>query len=109
MPSRPRFSIYLPLNRGTRSPSPAKDGTRSPKPREGKLTRLSAAAQTASKRRSTMNSRDAAYDEEQLLKAIEASKEEVPEDVGDAARRTKRSRSDSEEFVSRVLSTEASH
>ena len=45
-----------------------------------------------------MNSRDAAYDEEQLLKAIEASKGTVPE-LGEMAQRPKRSRSDSEELV----------
>lgn len=47
-----------------------------------------------------MNSRDAAYDDEQLRRAIEASKEnssiEVPESL---LRRTKRGRSDSEELV----------
>ncbi|KAE8147883.1 hypothetical protein BDV25DRAFT_159394 [Aspergillus avenaceus] len=50
------------------------------------------------KRRSTMNSRDAAYDEEeQLRRAIEESKEEVkPASEEVAARRGKRSRSDSE-------------
>jgi hypothetical protein len=45
-----------------------------------------------------MNSRDAAYDDEQLRRAIEASKEENPLDSEDASlRRTKRGRSDSEE------------
>ncbi|KAL4877501.1 hypothetical protein BJY04DRAFT_209928 [Aspergillus karnatakaensis] len=51
------------------------------------------------KRRSTMNSRDAAYDEEeQLRRAIEESKEDTKSLDGDdaAARRPKRSRSDSE-------------
>lgn len=50
------------------------------------------------KRRSTMNSRDAAYDEEeQLRRAIEESKEDT-KSIGDdiAMRRGKRSRSDSE-------------
>ncbi len=45
-----------------------------------------------------MNSRDAAYDEEeQLRRAIEASKEEAPllEEIDAGARRPKRSRSDS--------------
>ncbi|BCR94706.1 putative transcriptional regulator (Cti6) [Aspergillus luchuensis] len=53
---------------------------------------------TNPKRRSTMNSRDAAYDEEeQLRRAIEESKEDN-KPAGDdiAARRPKRSRSDSE-------------
>ncbi|EER41319.1 conserved hypothetical protein [Histoplasma capsulatum var. duboisii H88] len=51
----------------------------------------------STKRRSTMNSRDAAYDEEQLRRAIEESKEDsksVADDLG--SRRGKRSRSDSE-------------
>ncbi|PYH98715.1 hypothetical protein BO71DRAFT_425956 [Aspergillus ellipticus CBS 707.79] len=50
------------------------------------------------KRRSTMNSRDAAYDEEeQIRRAIEESKEEtIPAGDEIAARRPKRSRSDSE-------------
>ncbi|KAF7592621.1 hypothetical protein BBP40_012643 [Aspergillus hancockii] len=50
------------------------------------------------KRRSTMNSRDAAYDEEeQLRRAIEESKEEtLPASEETASRRGKRSRSDSE-------------
>ena len=46
-----------------------------------------------------MNSRDAAYDDEQLRRAIEASKEETAQDgtEGSIIRRTKRGRSDSEE------------
>ncbi|KAE8156528.1 hypothetical protein BDV40DRAFT_305980 [Aspergillus tamarii] len=50
------------------------------------------------KRRSTMNSRDAAYDEEeQIRRAIEESREETkPASEDIAARRGKRSRSDSE-------------
>lgn len=47
-----------------------------------------------------MNSRDAAYDDEQLRRAIEASKEDAPLDLLDGSiRRTKRGRSDSEELV----------
>ncbi|GKT42446.1 putative HTH La-type RNA-binding protein [Colletotrichum spaethianum] len=96
-----RYSNYLPLNRPSRSTSRAaslvKDGTRSPK-ETSKNGRASSAAQ-ASKRRSTMNSRDAAYDEdEQLRRAIEASKEEtVPEATELGSRRAKRGRSGSEE------------
>ncbi len=45
-----------------------------------------------------MNSRDAAYDEEQLRRAIEASKEEAaPDPLDGSIQRVKRSRSDSEE------------
>lgn len=47
-----------------------------------------------------MNSRDAAYDDEQLRRAIEASKEEVAQDgTENMNRRTKRGRSNSEEYV----------
>jgi hypothetical protein len=48
-----------------------------------------------------MNSRDAAYDEEALLRrAIEESKEETKSVLGDPApRKGKRSRSDSEVYV----------
>lgn len=47
-----------------------------------------------------MNSRDAAYDDELLRRVIEASKEDAaPETAENTSRRGKRSRSDSEEFV----------
>lgn len=47
-----------------------------------------------------MNSRDRAYEDEQLLRAIEASKEDAPHDAPDTlTRRAKRGRSDSEESV----------
>jgi hypothetical protein len=47
-----------------------------------------------------MNSRDAAYDDEQLRRAIEASKEDNSLDaVEGSLRRAKRGRSDSEELV----------
>ncbi|TQN75201.1 putative histone deacetylase complex subunit cti6, partial [Colletotrichum shisoi] len=101
-----RYSNYLPLNRPSRASSRAaslvKDGTRSPK-ESSKSGRASSATQ-ASKRRSTMNSRDAAYDEdEQLRRAIEASKEEtVPEPTELGSRRTKRGRSGSEEYTEAV-------
>lgn len=53
-----------------------------------------------------MNSRDAAYDDEQLRRAIEASKEEVTQDGAESiTRRTKRGRSNSEEFVILCLTT----
>ncbi|KAF9879439.1 PHD-finger domain-containing protein [Colletotrichum karsti] len=95
-----RYSNYLPLNRPSRATSRAaslvKDGTRSPK-ETSKNVRASSATQ-AQKRRSTMNSRDAAYDEdEQLRRAIEASKEEVVTEQPEGNRRPKRGRSGSEE------------
>ncbi|KAH8662202.1 hypothetical protein BX600DRAFT_513062 [Xylariales sp. PMI_506] len=106
-----KYSVYLPLHRPSRATSratsTAKDGTRSPKPSsDRKSSRVSAAQQAAAaaaaatKRRSTMNSRDAAYDEEQLRRAIEISREEViHEDSELPARRPKRGRDDDEEYV----------
>jgi hypothetical protein len=44
-----------------------------------------------------MNSRDAAYEEEQLRKAIEASMHDSPTAGDGAPKRSKRGRSDSEE------------
>ena len=106
MAPRQKYSIFLPIHRtsraASRATSAAKDGARSPKINgTGKNSRSSAAAQT-SKRRSTMNSRDAAYDEEeQLRRAIEASKEDaIPEENESVTtRRPKRGRDDSEECV----------
>ncbi len=101
MGPRQKYSHYLPLyqtmSRTTsRAASFSKDGTRSP--RGSKNGRPSSSLQSA-KRRSTMNSRDAAYDEEeQLRRAIEASKGEKSGDSMDGSiRRHKRGRSDSEE------------
>ena len=52
-----------------------------------------------------MNSRDAAYDEEeQIRRAIEASKEDaIPETAEGVTRRAKRGRSDSEEYVTQPI------
>ncbi|KAL7787073.1 hypothetical protein V8C37DRAFT_390918 [Trichoderma ceciliae] len=96
-----KYSKYLPLSRpartASRATSIAKDGVRSPRLGSSKSARSQSTSQI-SKRRSTMNSRDAAYDDEQLRRAIEASKEEVTQDGTDNVnRRTKRGRSNSEE------------
>ncbi|KAI2619627.1 hypothetical protein GGR54DRAFT_121067 [Hypoxylon sp. NC1633] len=102
-----KYSVFLPIQRpsraASRATSMAKDGAQSPKGTSIKSSRSSAAAHT-SKRRSTMNSRDAAYDEEeQLRRAIEASKEDaIPEVPEPAPRRPKRGRDDSEEKVEAV-------
>ncbi|CAK7566478.1 MAG: Histone deacetylase complex subunit [Sporothrix epigloea] len=105
-----RCSIYLALNRSrsrtgsfnkNREHTPEirgsskdrKDEDRGTEP-ESKGSRSSAVSHSG-KRRSTMNSRDAAYDEEQLLIAIAASKEDSRDDP--ILRRPKRGRSDSEE------------
>ncbi|KAI1273279.1 hypothetical protein F5Y07DRAFT_402562 [Xylaria sp. FL0933] len=100
-----KYSIFLPIHRpsqaASRATSAAKEDARSPKINNSKAARAAAAAQHASKRRSTMNSRDAAYDEEeQLRRAIEASKEDtIPEEPDVANRRPKRGREESEEKV----------
>ncbi|CAJ2504023.1 Uu.00g114170.m01.CDS01 [Anthostomella pinea] len=99
-----KYSIFLPIHRpsraASRATSTAKDGAPSPDDSVGKSSRASAAAQMA-KRRSTMNSRDAAYDEEeQLRRAIEASKEDAgTEEPESAPRRPKRGRDGSEEYA----------
>ncbi|KAF4343871.1 CTI6 Cyc8-Tup1 interacting [Fusarium beomiforme] len=98
-----KWSKYVPHNRPSRATSRAtsiaKEGNRSPKTGSSKNSRPTSASQT-SKRRSTMNSRDRAYEDEQLLRAIEASKEDVPQDGPEImTRRAKRGRSDSEDSV----------
>ncbi|TGJ85586.1 hypothetical protein E0Z10_g3131, partial [Xylaria hypoxylon] len=104
-----KYSIFLPIHRpsetASRATSAAKEDAPSPKVGTSKAARAAAAAQhAASKRRSTMNSRDAAYDEEEeLRRAIEASREEtVPEEGDLASRRSKRGREESEEKVENV-------
>lgn len=96
-----RYSHYLPLKRRSRTTSRAgsmiKDGTKSPKEKSTRSGRNSS-ANHASKRRSTMNSREAGYDEaDALRRAIEASKEDASVDLEDGPRAPKRPRSDSEE------------
>ncbi|KAF4124691.1 PHD-finger, partial [Geosmithia morbida] len=94
-----KYSKYVPLHRQSRATSratsTAKERTQSPRSGGSKNPRPTSSY--ASKRRSTMNSRDAAYDDEQLRRAIEASKEEGG-DGSTVLRRTKRGRSDSEEY-----------
>ncbi|KAL2258929.1 hypothetical protein VTK26DRAFT_7568 [Humicola hyalothermophila] len=97
------YSHYLPLKRHARTTSRAaslnKETARSPtKEKDTRNGRTSSANQT-SKRRSTLNSREAGYDEaEALRRAIEASKEDaLPEPAEDGNRRPKRGRSDSQE------------
>lgn len=100
---RQKFSRYIPVQELASlpsSPSPAPQDTLSTKPKSSRSSRANAES-LSGKRRSTMNSRDAAYDEgEQIRRAIEESKKE-----GDApgtsvsTRRGKRSRSESEQYV----------
>ncbi|KND89858.1 putative histone deacetylase complex subunit cti6 [Tolypocladium ophioglossoides CBS 100239] len=102
-----KYSKFLPIHgpsRATsRATSIAKEGTRSPRHGSSKPSRPNSASQAAAKRRSTMNSRDAAYDDELLRRVIEASKEDVAPDTAEStSRRGKRGRSDSEEHSASV-------
>lgn len=106
MTSRQRSSTYLPVAPPALSPapsSPASSRDISRRSKDPKL-RLSEGAMSSTKRRSTMNSRDAAYDEEELIRrAIEESKEDnKSSDDETTIRRGKRSRSDSEAYVPHV-------
>ncbi|KAJ4298616.1 Histone deacetylase complex subunit [Collariella sp. IMI 366227] len=100
-PDESVYSHYLPLKRhartASRSVSLNKEAARSPiKEKETRSGRNSTANQHG-KRRSTLNSREAGYDEaEALRRAIEASKvEAVSEPAENGNRRPKRGRSDS--------------
>ncbi|PGH16284.1 hypothetical protein AJ79_01823 [Helicocarpus griseus UAMH5409] len=91
-----KFSRYLPVVGSRSSSSSRSSSLDTARNSKDKKSRSSAEA-LSTKRRSTMNSRDAAYDEEQLQRAIEESKEDsksVADEGG--SRRGKRSRSDSE-------------
>ncbi|KUI54128.1 Putative histone deacetylase complex subunit cti6 [Cytospora mali] len=97
-----RYSRYLPLLPNRRQSSTRSRSPRSRENRDSRETRSGrqSSITQASKRRSTMNSRDAAYDEEEQLRlAIEASKEDAGQEtaVEGGSRRSKRGRDDSEE------------
>lgn len=104
---RQKFSRYIPVQELASlpsSPSPAPQDTLSTKPKSSRSSRTNAEG-LSGKRRSTMNSRDAAYDEaEQIRRAIEESRKD-----GDApgtsvsTRRGKRSRSESEQYVLPII------
>ncbi|KAJ5609648.1 Zinc finger PHD-type [Penicillium herquei] len=97
-PNGQRSSTYLPVVPAS-SPAPSSRASSQDTSRRSKdpKSRNSEGASNP-KRRSTMNSRDAAYDEEELIRrAIEESKEDtksLPDDT--STRRAKRSRSESE-------------
>lgn len=80
------------------SPSPSALDTFATKPKTGRASRANAES-LGGKRRSTMNSRDAAYDEDDDFKRVlEASlKEGEAPSTSAGSRRGKRSRSDSEQ------------
>ncbi|KAL8770003.1 MAG: hypothetical protein Q9209_004250 [Squamulea sp. 1 TL-2023] len=95
-----RYSSYLPVQDNlSPNPSPSaplqQDSPR--KPKESRSTRLNA-ERLAGKRRSTMNSRDAAYYEaEQLRQAIEESKKESTTGASSTSHKGKRSRDEDDE------------
>ncbi|KAI9372550.1 hypothetical protein BJX61DRAFT_435991 [Aspergillus egyptiacus] len=92
-------SVYLPVVPDPPSTVTSRDSSRDNSKRSKEQKSRQSEAFPNPKRRSTMNSRDAAYDEEELIRrAIEESKEDNKSTAGDeaTARRPKRSRSDSE-------------
>lgn len=98
---RQKYSRYLPVQEMTSlpsSPSTSLPGTFEIKPKTGRASRANAES-LVGKRRSTMNSRDAAYDEDDnFQRVIEASlKEGEAPGASVGTRRGKRSRSDSEQ------------
>ncbi len=92
MHSRPRSSQYLPVLDATSSePSSTSSNRDKTRRRDGKSRQ--SAGSVSGKRRATMNSRDAAYDEDEMLRrAIEESRE-----TGSLGKRT---RDESEEYAS---------
>lgn len=97
MPSSQYSSLYLPIAPSSPAVSSRASSRDTSKRVKDPKSRSNDSAANI-KRRSTMNSRDAAYDEEELIKrAIEESKEETKSNGDESAkRRGKRSRSDSE-------------
>ncbi|KAL8806346.1 MAG: hypothetical protein Q9182_001376 [Xanthomendoza sp. 2 TL-2023] len=95
-----RHSNYLPVQDGSSlqpSPSPQPPNDSPKKSKDGRGSRLNA-ERLAGKRRSTMNSRDAAYYEaEQLRQAIEESKKDSTTGAGFDSRKGKRSRDESDQ------------
>lgn len=93
-------SSYLPVAPVSSPAVSSRDSSRDTNSRRSKGSKSRSDAANP-KRRSTMNSRDAAYDEEeQLRRAIEESKEDTKSATEEApASRGKRSRSDSDAYV----------
>lgn len=98
-----RYSHYLPLHQSLSCSTPC-SGLIMPKeeaqsPKSNKTSRPQSLHHANAKRRSTMNSRDAAYDEEeQIRRAIAASRDvRTVENVDGCMKRGKRGRSESEE------------
>ena len=90
--SRPRSSQYLPVLEAS-SPEPSSSSSNRDKSRRRDGKSRQSASSVSGKRRATMNSRDAAYDEDEMLRrAIEESRE-----TGSLGKRT---RDDSEEYAS---------
>ena len=97
--SRRHFSSsYLPVAPVSSPPASSRESSRDNDSRRSKNSKSRHSDGINPKRRSTMNSRDAAYDEEdQLRRAIEESKEDNKSVTDETTTgRAKRSRSDSE-------------
>ncbi|KAJ5176648.1 Zinc finger PHD-type [Penicillium canariense] len=96
-PNGQRSSTYLPVAPAS-SPAPSSRASSRDTSRRSRDPKSRGSEGANPKRRSTMNSRDAAYDEEELIRrAIAESKEDTKSIADDtAALRTKRSRSESE-------------
>ncbi|KAL8923972.1 MAG: hypothetical protein Q9172_002899 [Xanthocarpia lactea] len=95
-----RYSNYLPvqdISSPQPSPSPTLPNDSPQKPKESRSSRLNA-ERHAGNRRSTMNSRDAAYYEaEQLRQAIEESKKASTTGASSTSRKVKRSRDEDDQ------------
>ncbi|CAL8578216.1 Histone deacetylase complex subunit [Xanthoria parietina] len=95
-----RYSNYLPvqdISSRQPSPSPPLQNDSPENPKESRSSRTNA-ERLAGKRRSTMNSRDAAYYEaEQLRQAIEESKKESTTGASSISRKGKRSRDEDDQ------------
>lgn len=105
------YSRYIPFeNANSPLSSPASAlKSNSKRSKDSKAAQLNAES-LAKGRRSTMNSRDAAYEEEQLRRAIEESKREGGTgSTITGTRNAKRSRDESEEYVCLILQSNVPH
>ncbi|MCJ1307999.1 hypothetical protein MMC25_001649 [Agyrium rufum] len=97
-----KYSRYLPVHEDEfldESPEPDRNARRSRNSKQSKAT----SEFLAGKRRSTMNSREAAYDEvQEFQRAIEESKKESVAKPDGSVRRNKRSRSESQDGIENV-------
>ena len=104
-----RYSLYLPLRNQSSAPATPQPPTRDRASRRTKDTKTRPSAEVLSqKRRSTLNSREYYDEDEQLRRAIEESKKDGTIGGSELLRQNKRSRSDSDEYVT-LTPTKPSH